>query len=77
MVRPERRRGMLTDADDVGVTIAFSTGTEHLAYGVIEQARTVFEWGPDARAGEAPAGTGRARGGRTPARRAKRVGAAS
>lgn len=41
-----RRRGRLTGADDDGIDVEFDTGAEHLAYGDIAQARTVFEWGP-------------------------------
>ncbi|HEV7888957.1 MAG TPA: ribosome maturation factor RimP [Acidimicrobiales bacterium] len=41
-VEGERRiQGLLDQADDAGITVA----GRHLAYGDIERARTVFEWG--------------------------------
>jgi ribosome maturation factor RimP len=42
----DRRRGTLVAADDDGIDVDFDTGREHLAYPVVAQARTVFEWGP-------------------------------
>jgi len=39
--------GELITADDEGVTVSLDDGGERrLAYGSIERARTVFEWGP-------------------------------
>ena len=46
-----RRRGRLVAADDDGIDVEFDTGREHLAYGDIAQARTVFEWGPSPKPG--------------------------
>jgi ribosome maturation factor RimP len=46
-----RRRGVLVDADDDGIDVDFDTGREHLAYGDVAQARTVFEWGPTPKPG--------------------------
>jgi ribosome maturation factor RimP len=45
-----RRRGALVGADDDGIDVEFDTGREHLPYATVTQARTVFEWGPPARA---------------------------
>ena len=47
--RPARRvRGALVAADDTGFDLALDDGTtEHLAYGDVTQARTVFEWGSE------------------------------
>jgi ribosome maturation factor RimP len=45
-VEGERRvDGTLTDADDDGFTVDTDTGPRRLAYGDVERARTVFEWG--------------------------------
>jgi ribosome maturation factor RimP len=46
-----RRRGRLVAAADDGVDVEFDTGQEHLAYGDVAQARTVFEWGPSPKPG--------------------------
>jgi ribosome maturation factor RimP len=51
----ERRRGVLTAADDAGIDVAFETGDERLPYDAVTQARTVFEWGPAAKPGRRPA----------------------
>ena len=50
---PVRRRALLVDADDAGVTLEVEGATEHLAYDDILQARTVFEWGPAPKPGRA------------------------
>jgi ribosome maturation factor RimP len=43
----ERRLdGTVIDADADAVTVETATGPRRLAYGDIERARTVFEWGP-------------------------------
>jgi RimP C-terminal SH3 domain len=43
-----RAQGVLSVADDDGITVTFTKGKEllerRLAYGDIERARTVFEW---------------------------------
>lgn len=43
-----RAQGVLSAADDLGITVTFTKGKEllerRLAYGDIERARTVFEW---------------------------------
>jgi ribosome maturation factor RimP len=36
--------GVITDADDDGVTVDTGSGTRRLAYDDVERARTVFEW---------------------------------
>ena len=47
----ERRvRGVLTAADDAGITVA----DRRLAYDQIERAQTVFEWGPTPKPGKGP-----------------------
>lgn len=58
---PGERRlsGVLTDADDEGVTIDVTEapgplGPRRLAHGEIEWARTVFEWGPAPKPGKRP-----------------------
>jgi ribosome maturation factor RimP len=57
----ERRlTGVLTAADDDGVTVSGDAGERRLAYGDIERARTVFEWGANP-----PAGRGRRKRTRT------------
>ena len=62
--RPEvggdrRQRGRLDAADDQGIVITSSEGgspaPRRLAYGDIEQARTVFEWGPAPKPGKVAA----------------------
>ena len=51
-VAGERRaQGLLEAADDEGVVVA----GRRLAYGEIERARTVFEWGPAPKPGARPA----------------------
>ena len=37
--------GVLTDADDDGFTVETDKGQRRLAYGDVERARTVFQWG--------------------------------
>ena len=37
--------GVLTDADDDGFTVETDKGPRRLAYGDVERARTVFQWG--------------------------------
>jgi ribosome maturation factor RimP len=44
--------GTITAADADGVTVESSAGTRRLAYGDIERARTVFEWGSAAKPGK-------------------------
>ena len=47
-----RITGTLKAADDAGCTVAgpdVPDGEQRIAYGDIERARTVFEWGPEAR----------------------------
>lgn len=45
-VEGERRvDGTLTAADDDGFTVDTDTGPRRVAYGDVERARTVFEWG--------------------------------
>ena len=41
--------GTLVAVDDDGLTIETDTGPRHIAYGEVERARTVFEWGPTAK----------------------------
>jgi ribosome maturation factor RimP len=53
-VEGERRfTGDLTEADDEGVVVS----GRRLAYGEIEQARTIFEWGPSPKPGKRKATT--------------------
>ena len=53
----ERRlEGELTAADDDGVVLATPEGERRVAYGDVERAKTVFEWGPTP-----PPGAGRQR----------------
>ncbi len=49
--RPARRvRGVITEAGDAGFDLTLDDGTtEHLAYDDVTQARTVFEWGTQAK----------------------------
>lgn len=42
----ERLRGVLVAADDDGIVVECDGRDRRLGYGVVEQARTVFEWGP-------------------------------
>jgi ribosome maturation factor RimP len=52
-----RLTGTLVAADDAGVTLApadRSAGPVQLAYGDIEKARTVFDWGPAPKPGKGP-----------------------
>lgn len=52
----ERRvKGLLALADETGIAIETDDGvTERLAYGDIDRARTVFDWGPAPKPGKAP-----------------------
>ena len=62
----EERRlaGMLTDADDEGITVQVEgTGAVQVPYGDIERARTTFAWGGQPKPGKRPAAQ------HTPARR--------
>lgn len=43
--------GVLVAADDDGVTVETAAGPRHVAYGDIDKARTVFEWGPTPKQG--------------------------
>jgi ribosome maturation factor RimP len=53
-VEGERRvDGELIAADDAGCTVATAGGPRTLAYGDIDRARTVFEWGPAPKPGSA------------------------
>jgi len=65
----ERRlRGRLSEADDTGFVLmdpALPGGSARVAYGDVERARTVFEWGE-------PASSGKAEG-RSPSRGARRT----
>jgi ribosome maturation factor RimP len=50
---PRRVRGTLVEADDERVIVETeSSAREVIAYADITQARTVFEWGPEPRAGK-------------------------
>jgi ribosome maturation factor RimP len=60
----ERVRGVLVDADetaDGGVTLRIDDHEDRVAYGAIESARTVFEWGPTPAPGRAGKNTKRNR----------------
>jgi ribosome maturation factor RimP len=56
-VEGDRRvQGMLANADDMGITVRSDDARRTLAYGEIERARTVFEWGiPGPKPGHAAA----------------------
>jgi ribosome maturation factor RimP len=44
----KRVRGVVTASDDAGFELSLDDGTtEHVAYGDVTQARTVFEWGTE------------------------------
>jgi ribosome maturation factor RimP len=47
-----RLDGTITAADADGVTVETPVGPHRVAYGDIERARTVFEWGPAAKPGK-------------------------
>ncbi len=51
--RAERHRGVVTAADETGVTIEIDGTPRQFALAEIEQARTVFEWGPTPPPGKA------------------------
>ena len=59
----ERIGGLIVSTDDEGVTLAPSEGgpEEHVAFSVIDRARTVFEWG----GAERPGGQRRTKGKKT------------
>ena len=44
---PQRRRGVVADADDEGFEIDIDGTRERLAYEDVVQTRTVFEWGAE------------------------------
>lgn len=44
---PQRRRGVVADADDDGFEIDIDGTRERLAYDDVVQTRTVFEWGAE------------------------------
>jgi len=52
----DRLHGVLVDSDDEGCTIDTDGRRVQVRYGDITQARTVFEWGPQPRPGQRPAG---------------------
>jgi ribosome maturation factor RimP len=53
--RERRLSGLLVRADDDGIEVEDEDGTTHrVAYGEVERARTVFEWGPGPKPGKAP-----------------------
>ena len=43
---PQRHRGLLAAADDDGIDLVVDGAPVHLAYDAVNDARTVFEWGP-------------------------------
>ena len=44
---------MITEAGDAGFDLTLDDGTtEHVEYGDVTQAHTVFEWGPQPRPGQ-------------------------
>jgi len=44
---PQRRRGVVADADDAGFELDIDGTRERLAYDDVVQTRTVFEWGAE------------------------------
>jgi ribosome maturation factor RimP len=42
----KRVRGLLVASDEEGCTVEVDGAPEHITFDLIEQARTVFEWGP-------------------------------
>lgn len=48
----ERLRGRITAVDDAGITLALDAEARHMPFGEIEQARTVFTWGPAPKPGK-------------------------
>lgn len=46
--------GVLARADAEGIAVDTDDGTEVVAYGDIDRARTVFEWGPSPKPGKTP-----------------------
>jgi len=52
----ERVHGVLVEAGDEGCTIESDGQRAQIRYSDITQARTVFEWGPQPRPGQRPAG---------------------
>ncbi|MDQ3575697.1 MAG: ribosome maturation factor RimP [Actinomycetota bacterium] len=66
-----REKGRLQAADEEGIVLEPSEGpgagvARRLAYGDIDRARTVFEWGPAPKPGKAPSRKGRAKAGHVP-----------
>lgn len=62
-----REKGRLQAADEEGIVLQPSEGpgagvARRLAYGDIERARTVFDWGPAPKPGRGPSRKGRAQG---------------
>ena len=49
-----RLQGVLAAADDDGFVLETGDGPVRIAYGQIERARTVFEWGPTPAPGKGP-----------------------
>ena len=58
-----RDRVLLVGADDDGIEVEIDGVREHVGYGDIVQARTVFEWGPAPKPGKPAAKGGAARPG--------------
>ena len=48
----ERLRGEVTAVDDAGITLQLELEARHVPFGEIEQARTVFAWGPAPKPGK-------------------------
>jgi ribosome maturation factor RimP len=68
-----RVRGLLAAADDTGVIVLDEAKEEHrVEYSAIDQARTVFEWGPAPKPGK-----GKGQGGKKPQHRAEQTGSDS
>jgi len=70
-VEGERRLdGVLVAADELGIVLALTDngGEQHIGYGDIERARTVFEWGPAPKPGSRKSGAAARRGGASEAR---------
>jgi ribosome maturation factor RimP len=47
----ERIRGLLRDADDLGIVVEDDDGEHRIGYDDITRAKTVFEWGPTPKPG--------------------------
>lgn len=52
----QRWQGRLTAADDDGVVLGIDDGERRIPYGEITGARTVFDWGPAPKPGQAKSG---------------------